>query len=455
MVCQVNYTNDGSLKCQFDSNPIVPQQYYSFSEDGLSWCWLHLPLEDRQGKKSQKYLINEINAKAFSEVIDRIIQRVKEDHKKTADLSYVIFPTGSKVDFSQEVHLNLSHCQFHCEVEILGKNLTIDFRNAEFFSTSSFEGNSFTSSFFDDVVFHHVAFFNKSYFVNCSFSNSKFRKGAFFALSKFSILNTKNTFNDTEFFEDCVFVDTMFDGEISFENSKFLGNTNFSCRRPLDEPFRIKTIIFKGASFNKLNFTNRTFTAKTDFSDCTFNEAPLFYGCNFHHYTLFPPQDKFKDISSEESVGAYRALNLAMATLKARQEEAMFYGLYQESQRRTKKMNHVERFISRCYKIFSNYGQSIARPIYSLLITFIVASLVYGIYLTPSKFKFKIDWHIVDKSLYTAFLQIVKPFSINSLDNFFGSPNGFIRFVASFQSLLSIVFIALLLLAIRWKFKRD
>ena len=93
---------------------------------------------------------------------------------------------------------------------------------------------------------------------------------------------------------------------------------------------------FRGARFDKRAvFTSRRFLDSTDFRKATFAIAPEFHNCSLHQSTDFSGA-QFMDRKGSEDVDAamaYLTLKLAMARVRATDEEARFYGYEQQSLR--------------------------------------------------------------------------------------------------------------------------
>ena len=449
------------MSCQFLPGSKIFENKYSF--DGKEWCFFHLPMKDLNGNESQKNTIKLEKINVFYEILYKWIEGKLRRGEKYIDFSYMVFPIGLDEIFysiSQEISgdlvIKLNNCQIFGDSAIYTVeklNLSIDMIGAEFFSYVWFNRAIFTSSRFEKTIFHNTVTFSSCKFSNCTFSDAKFFQHSSF----YSSLLNKSDFYNCEFYDDVDFLNSSLEYDNSFHNVIFHGNTCFATMSEANSDKEFGEIDFRSSEFGHVEFTNRKFLDKTDFTDCTFKKAPLFHGCTFHQFTIFPERERFKDTSSDYAVSAYRTLALAMSNIKARNEEGMFYSLYQESLKNSKKIKSVDLFVSTCYKIFSNYGQSIARPIGFLFLTFLTSWIIYCIRLSPIvSLNKKIDWGIAAKSLHIAFLQIVKPFSIMSvLKQYSLQSDGIVTLVSNIQSLLSLIFIALLVLAIRWKFKRD
>jgi uncharacterized protein YjbI with pentapeptide repeats len=478
MPCHVSYDNeDKKLSCQFHSCSDVIQD---ISFDNKDWCWLHLPVKSPSGVSSLK----ENKNYSFDQFLLNLISSLVKNGAQEIDLSHVVFPQGflishltnylNKTIDSKNINVSFQHCQFLGEIfEQEKKYLNkLDFTEAEFMARTQFFYCEFSEVIFNKATFHEGSSFMCSIFLGCSFYKTIFIKNtSFLCASLFGSINFNREiiFNEAKFFGNANFTNTAFNIATNFEQAEFLSSATFSYEENIDN-LKSKTfqeINFRKSNFSEIKFTNRKFLSKTNFSDCVFNKPPQFHGCALHQHTIFTMNQKlFRDTSNNEAVSAYRVLRLAMENLKARREEAMFYSLEQESLKNSKQMKFTDLLVSYCYKWFSNYGQSISRPLIWLLGTIVVACLLYGLFLTPSlHIHAPIDWSLIKKiirnSSHISILEIIKPFTVDSSADYpflqevlNRYPTG-ARIIIIFQSLLSITYIALTLLAIRWKFKRD
>lgn len=207
----------------------------------------------------------------------------------------------------------------------------------------------------------------------------------------------------------------------------------------------------------------REFTGWMDFSGVTFWQAPEFHGCLLYQDTRFPEEGNFRDTTSKHASSAYRTLKQFAEEMRARRQEGMFFALEQRSARRTKEItSRIERATSWLYDFLTLYGQSYLRPLVALLILVAAFTALFwawdsGWYINP---KAPID---VD-SLWGAFVfsveNTVSPLGIwrkTSDELVFLSHASWsvTRLVATLQAVFSVAFLALFLLALRWRFKRD
>ena len=235
---------------------------------------------------------------------------------------------------------------------------TIDFSKVQFDLRLDMEG----------FVFPNIAYF----------SGAKFPNIANFAGAKFS--------NDADF------VGAKFSGD-----ALFTGAPKEQERREFGGLFN-----FTGATFEEeVDFTNRVFFNKTTFDQCEFlTTVPNFAEAKLHQLTTWrdvtwpslpmidktevkddPNLDEASKIEEpketsrkriyrvEDQVDAYRNLRLRMKQIENYQQEVFFLGKELDAKRRVHWLNkaYFRWFPSLVYKLFSDYGTSVARPVKGLV----------------------------------------------------------------------------------------
>jgi uncharacterized protein YjbI with pentapeptide repeats len=387
---------ESKQKCQFEE----AHDFIGF--DGKLWCRFHLPMRDGQGNDSSKAIWDGSTIEAFNQATFDLIGNAKTQNTK-ADFQGVVFPgTISFEQFTADNPLP--------EVSFLWAAFGgyADFHKATFSGTARFDEATFSG----DAVFERATFSDLA-----NFSCSPNRPGP----------SPNNNLQHDSFASD------------SFENAKFNG---------------------------RAIFTNRKFTHPADFSGGHFKLTPEFYGCLLHQGTTFLGR-KFLDRGKENvhAVMAYRTLKLAMESVRDRTNEAMFFAYEQEAMRKTKQAPPLVRLLSFLYSISSRYGQSIGLPLFWLGITTFIAFLVYaylqygvGItdwsHLLSEAYLRKSDalkklWDILRASLEPIF----KPLRILNSEDLSYRPR--VQLLMLLQSLLSLIWVALFLLAVRRRFKLD
>lgn len=377
--------------CQFDVEELI-------LVDGKYFCQFHCPVINDQKELTEKGMWNDEKIDRFNddffEVIGITDDREFTGEGKVDDFRGVVFP--GEIDFSD--------VQFKAPV---------DFSNCEFIGESYFTDAVFS----DDVIFTYSTFRKSTNFYNC-----RFDRGLDFLY--------------------CMVLES-----INFQY------TNKSDHEDQEERQVIKTINMSDSVFiGDAYFDNREFKGKTDFRRCTFSTAPSFYGCELHQETFFPPFSNFLDTSSSEAFQKYRVLRLSMENVRNRVDEGSFFALEQRSLRLSSGFADKYLSLSFIYEKCSLYGTSVSRPMIILLCFLSFFSFNYY-YFFDIEFVEAVEFSIQ---------QVVRPFtSWNSkeaeylgkifiISDFFA-----LRLIATLQSLVSLMLIALSILAARWRFKRG
>eukprot|EP00439_Symbiodinium_sp_Y106_P089981 s1_g2517.t1 len=406
------------------------------------------------------------------------------------DLNHTDFYSGANFDGAEFDHdaqfagTNFANGPVRFRNAKFGGYLT-DFENAKFRKrVTSFIGTKFfsNSTSFESTDFATAAtLFEASEFIghNTSFANATFSSGpAEFSGALFKTIITDFTasafsggsanFSSAQFpTNDTYFCDVAFDG----------GAVNFTAPYPSsredEKRFAFGDIDFRGAKFSTtVDFGNRAFQGKTYFDGVIFGGLPEFHGSSLHQDTTFPSMGGFRNTKATGAAQAYRTLRLAMKQQEAHEEEAMFWALEQRSKRKHLKLNPLKTWrntlywtpwmLSGFYALLSNYGLSINRPLTAL------ASWLFAA--TPlSYFCLRAD---VDKLFGTvsywelfgfSLAQSVRPFFIwgdyegDGIKSVLGANVDVlsVKLFATADSLISLVLIALLILAVRRRFRMQ
>ncbi len=268
------------------------------------------------------------------------------------------------------------------------------------------------------------------------------------------------------------------DGDVDLANSLFAGSANFECKGE-GKRLNCTNVRFVGdlsveflkcesgkGDFCHCNFESTVSVSGTKqlaglyFNKCKFDSAPKFrVGDQLPQKTSFdeakfefPPQDEW----------AFRAIRNLFSENRAREDEGRFYAYEKRCHRRNLRPRRkiFTRFVSWIYDVTSMYGLRYERALICFLIVQVLFGLIYAwISDRLSNIGGGYDSHIVGFTL----AQLVKPFEL------FGSkltlqdtysivrPEqlGLWQCLTLLQSLLSIVLIAMLLIAIRWRFRRE
>lgn len=328
--------------------------------------------------------------------------------------------------------------EFSCNSSPVGPEITTDFFNVTFRLGASFSSANF----------YGITLFSHSSFCNQSIIGRSMLTGVSFCLAKF--------------YRSVKFIDVWFQESCNFDYAVFYGYADFSCETADSTNQRSS---FGIASFAKtrfemtVNFTNRYFHQPAIFRNTIFRKAPLFFGCTIHPGTDFNGS-KFLDRGENgrpEVSRAYQALRVLMENNRARYEQSRFFSFEQQSLRNSNQLKGLTWLLSWLYELTTYYGRSVSRP---FICFFWVTSFFFILYSFINSSVSKVDPKAV---IVFTIEQITRPFGVwstsynpitdlkNSWDNFQFA----YQIIATFQSLISLSLIALFLLVIRWRFKRE
>jgi uncharacterized protein YjbI with pentapeptide repeats len=285
--------------------------------------------------------------------------------------------------------------------------------------------------------------------------------GSYFASStsflNFNFLKAAN-FKKCWFDKSCNFENTVFKGIGDFSKSRFGSQASWIGKT------ETRHLVFDKACFRaSARFTNRVFSGPLSCRETVFVIAPDFHGCELHQDTSFKDA-LFLDDKLPEAAAAYRTLKLAMETARAKDEEALFYALEQRSSRRNMKGGLINWVFSRLYDLGSSYGCSIGKPIIWLAVSFIFFSLLYSNNFKtselcpPTNAQQLSETEIVVRYQLT---QLVRPFDALTFRNSEGAEGAKcvvpsrLAVISAGQTTLQLSLIALLILAIRRRFKME
>jgi uncharacterized protein YjbI with pentapeptide repeats len=445
--------------CQF----VVPEDEL-IGFDGEDWCIYHLPLRVDEVESPKSHWAD-ARVKAFNDSILELIRSVKDaDH--FLNLTGVVFP--KEIVFSH-----------------LGEDDTMPkatFESAQFGGSTSFGNCAFTTARFSNATFFDNVAFARTTFKYADFSGTRFCKWASFTGAELNgaafvdaTFGGEASFNDARFIgpsaifsfarfrSRAMFTDVVFSGDAFFQHvtfddvAWFLGNaTGEGASRGADTFPR--SVVFRNANFRgRANFANRRFLGATDFRNATFQLAPEFHNAVLHQNTDFSGA-RFLDRIGADYVNAamaYRTLKLAMESVRARDEEARFYGYEQQSLRARKDTPWSVKLFSWLYEKTAFYGQSLVRPLCWLLGLFVAFFLVYLAIMHDAP---TITWTDGQEVLRFALQQVFQPFgafraSLGQSDAD-QVPLG-LSVVAAFHSILTFTLLTLFLLALRRRFRLN
>jgi hypothetical protein len=453
---------------------------------GKQWCQFHLPVEV-DGERSRKADWEAQDIKEFNRAVFEILES-PPPKGKSADLSGVVFP--GDINFTSKDTRGTSSLPpvlfldavFHGNARFEGAEFgdgtwfdgatfggEAEFKGATFWGGAMFENAVFrNNAWFEGARFESTARFRESHFIGVArfegatfgSTTKKIEGIAFFYRARFEspALFTGATFNYAAGFNEAIF-----QSNANFDGGIVRGDADFSCEASpkvkteaspeveIKDADAFRWVSFAGMEFHgEVKFTNRRFLDKTSFKGTVFHKAPEFHNCVLHEDTDFSDPD-FRDTKSDHAARAYRTLKLAMERVRARQEEAGFYALEQKSLCEQENTPWWVKRLSELYEITSDYGRSASRPFWLWLT---VQAAFFGVYWgCPES---PVVAGRVPEVLRFTFAQVARPFMALSPGS--SSDDGVsagIALLTGLHSFLSLSLLALLLLALRWRFRRG
>jgi uncharacterized protein YjbI with pentapeptide repeats len=220
-----------------------------------------------------------------------------------------------------------------------------DFRSANFLLGRA----DFRSASFSDCAEFRLAQFRwRADFTSATFSGradfdaAQFPHGALFTSATFS---DDAIFNSAKFSDRAVFNLATFSKNADFFNAEFIANTDFS------------GVVFK--------------TCVPDLRGATLHEATEWHG------VIWPevPRDK---VTAQAQVYAYQRLKQEMERLKKHEDEQSFFRKELRARRGLDAATSGAWLLNYVYEASSDYGQSIGRPVFWLVVLFLVGFFVFA-----------------------------------------------------------------------------
>lgn len=319
--------------------------------------------------------------------------------------------------------------------------LTSSFKGATFNGVTKFNRAKFSREVdFSNTKFNHPAhFYNTHFFDDANFIETEFERGSILEIAQFhkeanfrkAIFLGNIKFADATFMRRAYFSEAIFNGETNFDRSKFTQEVDFSVAKFLGsatfrhvhfhdhttfvaaifgDHIEFTNIESRGSitfdGFNKMQFagmarftdskffgpasfrnrifsqvsywTNSEFHSTTSFLGCDFFEPPNFHGAQFHEDTNWT-DTAFKqgnETSPQDATRSWRVLRQAMIEIHDYENELRFFAY--ELRAKQRYVGISRRALYFAYQLLSNYGQSVARPIYALAALSLSALISYG-----------------------------------------------------------------------------
>jgi hypothetical protein len=253
------------------------------------------------------------------------------------------------------------------------------------------------------TIWNKVAHFKSATFKrNVDFSNAIFMKNV--------------DFFDATFTGVCCFVYALFGGNTDFFGARFMDNTDF-----LNATFMGNADLRNATFMNISCFMRAKFKGSTDFFGANFSNAVRFNGATFE---MFPPYIEGAKIEgyihfsanekhfpkynheifdAEDIASQYSILKTLMRKMEFADKELFFHGKELEAKYYNKKEPRRLRALYGYYGAFSNYGQSILRPLIGLGLTIFAAFLAFYFHTDFFAKNLKYAHAIENEAIYSAF----------------------------------------------------
>jgi len=280
------------------------------------------------------------------------------------------------------------------------------FSSPAYFSSATFSGETYFNStmfsgyadfnsamFIGDAYFRSATFIGDAYFRSATFSGpADFSSATLSGPADFSsaMFSGDADFSSATFSGDADFSSAMFSGDADFSSAMFSGNTDFSWH----EDFEGKKEQHPARFFQAADFSSAKFKSTTRFTDALFyTSMPQFHATDLYDDTVFaarnqdlgnwPPLhgavkvkgcDKpIEVMDAEEQKRAYNRLRLFMNRSLQIEEEQFFHRMEMRCKAVLAKWHHKPLYW--LFAVFSDYGNSVWRPIAWGALSVITAAL--------------------------------------------------------------------------------
>ncbi len=356
---------------------------------------------------------------------------------------------------------------------------------------AAFVGNAY---FWQTAFFGYANFMKATFCGNVCFRNATFSGNADFRYATFS---GDADFMKATFSRDVIFADAAFSGDADFGETKFHSKTIFRATR-FEEHTIFKLAKFEGdTSFEDGVFGEREQNWRRAFIGAVFEEQLDWTGVSSIHMSAFSGAilekglllDRESEFDARQTFD--KAVNLARTSgefddaLNALQGGALKLRLAMEQESDIRRAHwfyrfeliarqkqsgtaRQERWISWLYGILSDYGASVKTPLlYVLIVAIVVWLMIYlGLILQTGELPTLLRWAPLDKRLGHAFgFSISNVFPLGGFGEarelllkpaegeIYSWSNAIYGFIATIQSLFSLILIFLSGLAIRRRFQ--
>lgn len=303
------------------------------------------------------------------------------------------------------------HADFGMSVFVIEGNFSdvqfksgVNFR-ASIFDDIIFEDTHFNYAFFDFGLFNNRTDFSPKFIREATFTSSYFKMKPNFKRINFESVNFSYClFDDGVNFLDCsvdkrlLLNGAIFEGKADFSRSRLECETDLK-RTNFKDDLDFSYSIFK----ERVNFSETKFEGYSSFKETTFEKLPYVHGIEINGFLEFfgatwpKPQESDDPV---EDMGSYAQIKRQMERLNRHDQEILFFkeelkcraeSLKRKASEEIKgkmwlpklrnKHYRQSRFIE-LYEYHADCGESIAKPLNLLLITFV---LFTGLYVSWAK----------------------------------------------------------------------
>ena len=283
------------------------------------------------------------------------------------------------------------------------------FERAKWESQSNFslaqwgEQTNFSAAIWDS----HAYFDEAKFGARSSFRGARWNRHARFICASFGELIE---FQGAQFGFNTDFQNSCWEGHVTFEARNWdhlrqllmITDRFVEAKKEAESlgisPDSFLEIDFSGAIFKGVaDFSNRQFKNRTRFVGAKFDKVPLFHGCTLHQDTSFEGASFPKPTGNTDDYRAYETLKLAFSKQQAVRTEQLFFQY--EMNEELHRQKGLKKLSFWFYKVCSNYGFSITRPLLMWFILLVSFSYLYacisGIHLCismQSNCVWQIDW---------------------------------------------------------------
>ncbi len=215
------------------------------------------------------------------------------------------------------------------------------FDGARFSDSVEFLRAQFTEAYFREAVFHAASFEECAFEKKVEFERARFQEFAFFAGAQFP--------------DHTTYFDCEFEGDATFQEARFAGVVDFT------------TAVFSGAAV----FDGAHFDAPPNLAVRGFAMAPTFTRASFG----------FSDRGEAEA--SYRSLKRLAATAQDHRTELDLFALETRARRSNRlrwgrPQDWIELLASHLYQLTSDYGRSVLRPVFGLILSLFVFAFLFA-----------------------------------------------------------------------------